>query len=320
MQTYKRRLIAEVFHSNWTKIAYLLLAVTLFQGCTAVNTFPTVAHKGDTVSVMVGGSELAHKDTIDVTLTDNNGVAWDLQTMGLVRSVFNLRADAKANGTHYSDWLNSEISWIKGHEPMQTVLVIDIPDDPAFAVGPAALRVNLNAADDSSGIFQPFIIAMEVIPGTGSSDTFMRQNFIGSVAVSFEDLEAAPYAKISFGDGSVPGGSQIIGAASLIVDFDDTIVNGDDLNVYVSESNVRGDGTVTGAFGDKQRSVFWNRVGDKLNIHIVAPYGIEGRYLQVYVVHPRGLSGDPSLSLVTSTGYDLNGSTTTVSPMFSYQP
>ena len=305
--------------ASWTGPFLVLIAVVLFQGCTGVNTFPTVARTGDTVSVMVGGSETARKETVAVSLTDNNGVAWDLQTLGLVRSVFNLRAAGTAHGAHYSSWLNTEISWIKGHEPVQTVLVIDVPD--GAATGPATLSVNLNAGDDSSGIFQPFTITMDIIDGIGTSDQLLRQNFNGiPQAVGFEDLEAAPYAKLSFGDGSTTMGSQVLGAASLVLDFDETVVNGDDLNVYVSESSVRGTAGQTGAFGATQRMVYWRQDGANLFIDIIAPQGIEGRYLQVYVVHPRGLPGDPGLSLVSSTSYDIDGNTIIFAPSFGYSP
>ena len=62
-------------------------------GCTAVNTFPMAARPGDTISVMVGGSEQVRKGSISAILTDAAGGQYDLQALGLVRSVFNLRAD-----------------------------------------------------------------------------------------------------------------------------------------------------------------------------------------------------------------------------------
>ena len=306
---------------------FLLGFVTLtllFQGCAAVNTFPMAARPGDTVSVMVGGSEKANEATTDVTLTDAAGTPWDLQALGLVRSVFNLRADHRAHGTHYSPWLDSEFSWIKGHEPVQTVLVIDIPSVNNAAAnnaapGPATLTVNTNVDDDSSGVFTPFNIALDILDSTldtsliGSSDEFLRKNiFPPTVAASFEDLEPAPHAKISFGDGRGGLGTSSFGAASVIVDFDDTVVNGGDLNVYVSESTVKGtQSNQTGPFGGKQRMVYWRQSGSQLLIDVIAPQGIEGRYLQMYVLHPRGLAGDPMLSLSSIKYYDLDGSVNT---------
>lgn len=310
------------FHS-WPGYFSLLFVAFYLHGCTGVNTFPTVARPGDTVSVMVGGSEQARKDSVTVSLKDKDNVDWDLQALGRVRSVFNLRAAGTAYGTHYSSWLDSEISWLNGHEPVQTVLIFDVPQ--GVAIGPATLSVDLNSNDDSSGLFHPVSIAMDVIEdatGTsGTSDQFLRQNFNGIPReASLEDLEPAPYAKISFGGGDTMA-SPLLYATSLVVDFDQTIVNGDDLNVYVSESTVRGSPTETGAFGSNQRGVYWKQDGDKLFIDIVAPQGIEGRYLQVFVVHPRGLTGDPTLSLESATNYDINGNDSIVyTPSFEYFP
>lgn len=298
----------------------------LFQGCATVHTFPEIARPGDTVSLMVGGSEDARKEIIDVVLTDSNGVDWDLKTLGLVRSVFNLRTDGRAYGLHYSNYFDIENSWIKGHEPVQTVLVIDIPS--ASAIGPALVSVNLNTQDDSSGVASPFEISFDIVevPGlAGGRNDFLRQDFSGSTyPVNFLDLEPAPHAKISFGTGGLPGFSatpnETLGAAELVIDFDEAIVSGDDLNVYVAESTQRGDSSNSGPFGDHQRMVYWNHDSDHLYINVISPQGIEDRYLQIYIIHPRNLPGDPQLTLVSTKGYDLNGYSITATPQFSYHP
>ena len=99
--------------------------------CTSVNTFPNIARPGDTISFMVGGSALAQKGKCQRHLDRCGGQVFDLQALGLVRSVFNLRADGRAIGTHYSPYLDSYISWAFGHEPLQTVMVTDLPVNAA---------------------------------------------------------------------------------------------------------------------------------------------------------------------------------------------
>lgn len=293
----------------------------LLQSCVGVSTFPTIARPGDTISAMVGGSEKVRKDTIGVSLTDATGVVWDLQSLGLVRSVFNLRADGIAHGMHYLPFINTEISWLKAHEPLQTVLVADIP--VGAALGEASLDINLNADDDGSGIPSPYSITMDIIPGTGNSVAFQRKNFSGApLPVSFTDLEPAPHAKISFGDGSGGLGYAIIGAVSLTVDFDSTVVDGNDLNLHVPQSYVRGIYSDTGApFGDKQRMVYWRQDGSKMFIDVIAPQGIEGRYLQLYIVHPSGVVGDPLFALSNVEYFDLGGNMINPGmPMLTYSP
>lgn len=294
---------------------FCIFGLLITQGCTSVATFPTVARAGDTVSVMVGGTEKARKETIAVTLTDINGQDWDLQALGLVRSVFNLRPDGRAEGSHYSAYLDTYISWSEGHEPVQTVLVINLPVD--VPAGNASLSINHSVDDDSSGIAVPYIVNIEVIPGTGNNDDFFRQDaFAGELAVDFSKLEPAPHAKISFGitDGI------IIGAASLVVDFDETIVAPGDINVYTPESTVRGSVVDAGSFGKTQRMIYWHQDGQQLFIDVVAPQGINQAYLMMYLLHPKGLSASPNFNILSSKIYDVNGTEIVLTPTLEYFP
>ena len=132
--------------------------------------------------------------------------------------------------------LESSVTWKEGHEPVQTVMVFDIPDSAAIAT--ASLSINLNVSDDSSGIIQPATVSMEIVdkPGLpGASDNFFRQNFNSEAPpVNFADLEPAPHAKISSGDRTFNATSVNLGAAEIVIDFDENIVNGDDINVYIA--------------------------------------------------------------------------------------
>lgn len=288
-------------------------ALLILPACTGVNTFPTIARAGGTVSVMVGGTENARKETIDVTLTDSANQAWNLKSMGLVRSVFNLRTDGVAYGMHYSPYLDSYISWANGHEPVQTVLVTDLPANAS--TGSAAMTINTHVSDNSSGIGSPFTVNLEIIAGTGSSDQFMRRNFGSGQPVDFSRLEPAPHAKISFGSGT-----QTIGAASLAISFNQAVLNPDDINIYVPESTVRGSFAASGAFGATQRMVYWRQDGTQLYVDVVAPQGIDPRFLKLYLTHPRGLSGPANFNVTSATVFDVNGNAIAVQPSLGYFP
>jgi len=292
----------------------IIFILTILQGCASVSSFPSMARSGNTVSLMIGGSEKARKETIDVVLTDVNGVAWDLQALGKVRSVFNLRMDAKAEAQNYSSFLDAYFPWFYGHEPVQTVLVIDLP--VGLPVGNSKISVNTNIDDDSSGILQPFDIKLEIISGNGESDDFVRQDSDGDIAADFSKLEPVPYAKIDFSGNS----SVIIGAASFIVDFDQTVVSSGDLNVYVPQSTVRGSVLDTGEFGDKQRMVYWHQDGDQLYIDIVSPQGLLSPYLLLYIMHPRGIASSPNFQLISSAVYNVYGEKIILSPNMQYYP
>jgi hypothetical protein len=299
---------------NYIKLLSLLVlcAWTLLSGCTSVNTFPSIARPGDTVSLMIGGSEKANKNSVSATFTDATGRSWDLKALGLVRSVFNLRTDGRANGAHYSSYQDSYVSWAFGHEPLQTVLVTDLP--MAVAPGQGNLTISVNANDNSSGVADPFNVKLEIIPGTGMVDQFLNRRSSGNVPADFGRLETAPNAKVTFGSGTT-----FIGAASLVVSFNPAIVNPKDLNIYVPESTVRGSGT-TVSFGKTQRMVYWHQDGTKLYVDIIAPQGINPRYLQFFVVYPTGLIGSPAFSILSAQVYGTDGNAIAVTPTLSYLP
>ncbi len=291
-----------------------LSALILFSGCTSVSSFPSIARPGDTVSVMIGGSEKARKTDLSVTFTDAGGNVWDLQALGLVRSVFNLRTDGRAYGQHYSSFLNSVWSWTYGHEPLQTMLVADLPSKVSTGNGNLSISMN-NIDDNSSGVSSPYNIKLEVIPGIGTPENFKTRNVNGTSPVDFSQLEAAPHAKVIFGSGSI-----FIGAASLVIDFNETILNPSDLNIYTPESEVRGSIGISGAFGATQRMIYWHQDGQKLFVDIIAPQGIDPKYLQFFVVHPRGLSGSPAFNIISSKVYDTSGSVISLQPTLTYFP
>lgn len=296
----------------WPWLASLAGVLALLQGCANVNTFPGVARAGDTVALMVGGSEQARRDTVSVTLTDAAGGVWDLQALGRVRSLFNVRPDGRAQGLHYSSYLDAFFSWgVAGHEPVQTVLVLDLP--PGLATGPASVNVALNVSDNASGLADPVSVGLEIVPGSGSPDPIARQDpAFGPVATDFSRLEPAPHARVQF-----PATPALIGAASLVIDFDQTVLAGSDINLYVPQSDVRAAG---GAFGtDTQRMVSWRQDGDRLYVDILSPRGIQPRYLQLFVMHPVGIP-DPGFGIVSSAVYDIDGNPLAVSPALDYYP
>jgi hypothetical protein len=301
------------FLSALLLITSLLAILAVVSGCASINTFPKVARAGDTISLMLSNSEKARKDTVAVSLTGVNGT-WDLQSLGKVRSVFNMRPEGRATGLTYSPRLDAIISWTEGHEPLQTVLVADLPTD--IAPGPATLTVSPNVDDDASGGTDPLSISLEIVAGTGSSDDFLRESITGPAAVDFSRLEPAPHAKISFGN----TGAEVIGAASVVVDFDETVLDPRDINVYVPEAVVRASGIGKQPFGTTQRMVYWHQDGQKLYIDVVAPQGLSAQFLKLFVLHPNNLAGNPNLALFSTTTYDLDGVPNSVPAALEYFP
>lgn len=289
-----------------------LLLLVLIQGCAAVNTFPTAAKAGDTVSVMIGGSAQARKESTAVVLTDANGVQWDLQALGLVRSVFNVRADGRARGLLDASQVEALAPWAFGHEPLQTVMVTDLP--AGLPAGVATLTANMNVADNSSGVGQTMSVRLEIIAGAGQVDSLNFLNVAAGqvAATNFARLEPAPHARLSFGT----SGAEVIGAASLVVDFDETVLSPANIKVYIPELETR---DASGTFGAGQRMTYWRTDGQKLYIDIVAPQGIPTLFLKIYVTHS-AVAGNPAFALTSAALYDITGTTINLPVQMQYFP
>jgi len=295
------------------KALALILLFTQLQSCASTTTFPGIARQGDTISVMVAGSNRVKKETISVVLTDAVGAEWDLSTMGLVRSVFNLRPDGRAEGMHYSAYFDTFLPWAFGHEPVQTVLIADLPNSNV-APGNASLTIGVLETDNSAGAAYPITVQLEIIAGQGQQELFPVQG-PGGESMDFSRLEPAPYMELNFA-----ACTENIGAASIIINFDETVVNPDDINVYSPESTVRGTAITSGAFGETQRMIFWHNDGQNLLIDIVAPQGIKPLFLQLFAMHPSSVIGNPSFALTSSDVYDVNGDKTSCTPTLEYFP
>jgi hypothetical protein len=293
-------------------LAFLSFFILVIQGCASVNTFPGIARAGDTVTIMVGGSEKANANTVSVTLTDANSISWDIKSLGLIRSVFNVRPDGRSKGLHYSGFLASALPWTEGHEPVQTLVVLDLP--PGLPIGPATFQIT-TADDNSAALTEPFNVTMEIVPGTGTADSISRQDFSGSFPANFKDLEPAPHAKVTFS--ALGGGNMEVGAISLVIDFDEAVVNPGDISVYMPESFAR---FGSDPFGENQRMVSWRQDGQQLFVNIIAPNAIDTTYLLLYLVHPSGLTGTPSFSVVGSTFYDIDGNAISALSNLEYFP
>ena len=292
------------------KLMILLVVLTNLQGCAGVNTFPTIARAGDTVSLMVGGSEQARKNTISAILTDSNGIQWDLQNLGLIKSVFNVRADGLSKGLYYSSELELLLPWAFGHEPIQTVMVVDLPD--VLPAGASTIQINTNTSDNSSGIGPSFTLALEILAGTGSSDPVLYNNaFTGLTATDFTKMESAPHAKIKFGT----DGTEIFSAASLVVDFDETILDPKDIAVYSPPTTIRQSGA---GFNESQHMVYWHHDGQKLYIDLIAPLGIPAMFTNLYIIHPDNITGSANFFLESSNIYNNDGTTTSLPVNLEY--
>ena len=66
--------------------------------------------------------------------------------------------------------------------------------------------------------------------------------------------------------------------------------------------------------------VYWHQDGQKLYVDIIAPQGIDPRFLQLYVVHPPGLAGSPAFNILSAQVYGTDGNPVAITPTLTYSP
>src|SRR5690606_23113062 len=96
------------------------------------------------------------------------------------------------------------------------------------------------------------------------------------------------------------------------------LLNPADINIYSPESTVKDLSSGSGVFGRNQRMIYWRQNGGELVIDIIAPQGIDPRFLQFFVLHPSSLTGEPGFSIVSSQVYGVLGDPIDVVPNLQY--
>ena len=151
----------------------------LLQGCVAVQSFPTVARSGDTITLAVGSPEgMTVGNTTVLYISDSDpGNPVDLTTN--IRNIIKIYPDKRTPAWYgSSEVITDTIGSASAHGAWLSVIVLDLPAMPALPVGPGHFNISTTAsypsgAKDVNGVEVP----MEVIAGTGSAATFDYWSF-----------------------------------------------------------------------------------------------------------------------------------------------
>jgi hypothetical protein len=173
----------------------------LMSGCTTFNTYPHTARQGDTLSLAVGSPlDMTRANTTATFTSDSDGIPVDLTPD--IRAIFNLYADKASEVYQPGSGTDSLVS-SSGHEPWLTVVAIDLP--PGLATGPGKIQFNTTAVYPAIGShINDFPVSVEVLPGTGSADSFDYEFGVGgSSAGDLAMLEAQPRAVLGPANPSV---------------------------------------------------------------------------------------------------------------------
>ena len=195
-------------------IAYfsLFISCLFVVGCTGVQTFGTAARAGDTIAIATGWNQDLTSSDYAIQITDSMGVVTPVQA----RAVINAYPDPLSNLIiqRYSDnsgSLNSGYFWAPRIEEAvtngdrdfsQQIVYLDLP----LTLNPGPATINISGPG-----YNPALVDLEVIEGTGSSNTFEIQETLPetpTISVNFNTglglAERAPHYTITFTGSRVP--------------------------------------------------------------------------------------------------------------------
>jgi len=169
----------------------LFVSLFLLQACVALQSFPTVARSGDTITLAVGSVEGMTKTNTTLTYTpDSTGVPIPIPASSL-RAIVPIYPDKRTNA-----WISSSatlVDELSGHGSWLTVLVIDLPVLPE---GSGVINVQTTAVSPlNASNINDENISLEILPGTGTPATFDYKAFAGAgpQTSSLSDVEVLPH-------------------------------------------------------------------------------------------------------------------------------
>jgi hypothetical protein len=279
----------------------LIAAMVLLEGCVAVQSFPTVARSGDTVTLAVGSVDGMNKSNTTATFVSDVDASSASLT---IRAIIRLRPDQTSNTALFDSFVNAEDSYT-GHSQWITVMVIDLP--PGLTVGAGHIDVQTTAY---TGTFTYNIndipIALEIIDGTGVPNQFTYNtgfDLNGTATGNLSSLEALP--QVVFKPLTATSGTYFAAA---------------EIKVTIPTQNVAPPGfrVVADDFYTKnpqdQLQMNWTKNGDDFTVNFIGPKGgVELKQLRFSVVTAAdNFLTNPGPVITSVKLYDINGEPVTI--------
>jgi len=153
---------------------FFVLSVTLLvlQGCVAVQSFPTVARAGDTITLAVGSPDGMTKANTTIQFVSNADPANPVNLP--IRSLIRIRPDNTSH-TALFDGYAGAISYYSSHGPWMSVAVLDLPQ--GLALGPATINIMTTAVYSIGADVNEIPVRIEILPGTGVTNAFKYNPF-----------------------------------------------------------------------------------------------------------------------------------------------
>lgn len=145
-------------------LLFCFFAIAILSGCTAVNSLPTAARAGDTVTFAVGSPDNMTKTNTTAVYRPNAGGSVPLTIKSIVKLYPDPTSQSVADPNN-AYWMITNTS---GHQPWVSIVVIDLPAS-GLPVGSGVVRFTTTASYPTiADTVNNVPIALEILPGTGS--------------------------------------------------------------------------------------------------------------------------------------------------------
>ena len=277
----------------------LFMALMFLQGCVAVQSFPTAARAGDTVSLAVGSAEGMTKTNTTLTYTpDGTGTPISIPATN-IRAIVPIYPDKRSPA-----WSNSDakgVATLTGHGSWLMVLVVDLP--AGLPVGTGNLNVQTAATlPPTTTHVNDVNIALEILLGTGTPSTFSYMNGV-ETAGDLSLLEAAPHYLIKPGYEGLPSPWPTYGAIEIKVTG--TITGATEAGI---------DGSMRVVPDEMEQNLVshmqmdWARTGDTTTITLISSVGRLNYYeARASIFFKNAAINYVSAPTITARYFDING-------------
>jgi len=242
----------------------LSTALLVLQGCVAVQTFPTVARAGDTITLAVGSPDGMTKGNTTAQFVHDDPMIPPIDLE--IRSIIRLRPDNTSKVALFDQNIDI-ITANSKHSAWLTIIVINL--SPGMPTGNGVINVSTSAT-----YFGPSVsdlpIAIEILPGTGSANPF-NYDYLGNNTPG--DLSALePMRQIVVRPPSYLNLAESYGAAEFKINA--PIRKNSDPSLAVNDTAIRvvmDDNTIKNV--ERQTHMAWSREGDEITVSFSSHFG-----------------------------------------------
>lgn len=288
------------------KYLFLIAFFIFLQGCVAVQSFPTVARSGDTITLAVGSPEEMTVDNTTIQYFSDFDPANPVDLTSNIRNIIKVYPDKKAVAWYGSTQIQTDsIAPGSGHGPWLSIVVLDLPSTPPLPIGLGHFEITTTANFTSgSKHVNDVEIEMEIIEGDGNPSSFDYMQYSSSSSPTSGDLsilEAPQHVAIippfqtsygSYGAVEIKVNVPIDTSDSGVVDTGIRVIFDDSPDNLVS-----------------RRQATWSRSGNEFTINIISQNGLlyywEARTYIVIEDEDYFFSSPPTLTSIRY--FDING-------------